>query len=216
MKLTNIELKYLNKTFGFLKIIKILELSPNNKRRYCEAECSCGNVVTRRIDKIVEGKSSCGCVTFYKNKDLIFTVEYRAWQEMKKRCYNKNRCNYHNYGKRGITVCDRWMNNFENFLEDMGNKPNKEYSLERINNDLGYYKENCKWATVIEQANNKRSNVLLTKDDITHTIAQWCVILGLNQSAVEERVKRGWSHEDCLKPIKVKKYIRGNTPISLL
>ena len=82
--------------------------------------------------------------------------EYWSWMGMKKRCYDESETNYHNYGGRGIKVCERWLESYDNFINDMGKKPNKEYTLDRINNDENYIKENCRWATIFQQANNKR------------------------------------------------------------
>ena len=84
------------------------------------------------------------------------TPEYRSWQAMKKRCHDPNTPSYSNYGGRGITVCDKWQNSFSRFLEDMGNIPYPSYTLDRINNDLGYFPDNCKWSSKAEQGANKR------------------------------------------------------------
>lgn len=84
------------------------------------------------------------------------TPEYRAWLDMKTRCLKESNKFYAHYGGRGITICQRWLESFENFYSDMGNKPSKEYSLERIDNDKGYEPANCKWADWLEQSTNKR------------------------------------------------------------
>lgn len=84
------------------------------------------------------------------------SLEYHSWYNMKTRCYNKNYDGFENYGARGITVCDRWRNSFENFYADMGPKPNKDYSLDRINTNGNYEPSNCRWATKSEQVRNQR------------------------------------------------------------
>lgn len=88
------------------------------------------------------------------------TKEYSIWRNMKDRCYNQKNKAYKNYGGRGILVCNEWKNSFSKFYEDMGDIPKDKQCIERINNNLGYSKENCKWATNEENARNKRSNVI--------------------------------------------------------
>jgi len=87
--------------------------------------------------------------------------EYHIWLGMKRRCYNRNDPSYCNYGGRGIQICERWLVNPADFIEDMGVRPSTAYSLERIDNNGNYSPSNCRWATITEQQNNKRTNVLV-------------------------------------------------------
>lgn len=99
---------------------------------------------------------SCGAhASKNKRHGLTDTIEHRAWARIRRRCYSPNYHNYHYYGGRGIRVCERW-DSFENFLADMGPRPGKGYSIERINNDGDYGPDNCKWATALEQSRNRR------------------------------------------------------------
>jgi len=109
------------------------------------------------------------------------------------RCKNPNHPAFDSYGERGIQVCDRWLK-FENFYADMGEKPDN-HSLDRIDNNGSYCPENCKWSTVKEQNNNKRSNRLLTADGMTLNLAQWEVKQGLTKGALSNRLNRGWTLE---------------------
>ena len=128
---------------------------------------------------------------------MSYSREYISWQTMKARCYNKNNDHYKNWGGRGIAVCDKWKNSFENFYEDMGKRP-AGTTLDRINNDKGYSPENCRWATMKQQENNRRNNHLITYNGKTMTISQWSERLNFKKHIIGERLKRGWSVEKAL------------------
>jgi len=132
------------------------------------------------------------------------TPEYYAWKEMKQRCFNPNHKAYSNYGDRGITVCDRWLNS-DNFLTDMGSRPTAKHSLDRINNDGDYSPKNCKWSTKAEQENNKRTNRLITIDGKTLNIAQWTKEMGFGRNVIRDRLNLGWSEYDAvMTPVQVR------------
>jgi len=168
-------------------------------------KCDCGkekvipfNFVTRGISK------SCSCLqkeftskrTRTHNK--TFSSEYRTWVGIKKRCLDKNNKFYSYYGGRGITMCDRWKNSFESFYEDMGDKQNPKLTLDRIDNNKGYYKENCRWATRKEQSANTRQRfdaLVYTFKGKTMTLPRWCEALNLNYKTLHVRLKSGWTVE---------------------
>ena len=108
--------------------------------------------------------------------------EYEAWVSMRKRCNSPSHAAYPNYGARGIIICDRWSL-FENFLEDMGPRP-EGMSLDRKNNAKGYSPDNCRWATKLQQCRNKRSNIYVTIGVETKCIAEWCLELGVRKGTI--------------------------------
>jgi len=134
----------------------------------------------------------------YNRHGLSGTPEYYAWKDMKRRCFNPNHKRYSDYGGRGITVCDRWLN-LENFLADMGSRPTAKHSLDRINNNGDYSFENCRWATKAEQDNNRRNNKpLITIENETYTIVQWAEKMGFSRTVIYRRLERGWSEFDAV------------------
>ena len=129
-----------------------------------KCKCDCGKETFVSSDNLRSGNTtSCGCLQKERASETktihrqSYSSEYRAWQNMKARCYNPNNKYYKNYGERGIEVCDRWKDSFENFFEDMGPKPSSKHSIDRIDVNGNYEPENCKWSTDQEQARNKRN-----------------------------------------------------------
>jgi hypothetical protein len=107
---------------------------------------------------------------------------------MKRRCYDKSQESYSRYGERGIKVCERWLNSFKAFCEDMGKRPSNEHTIERIDNSADYAPDNCKWATRKEQAYNRRSNHWITHQGATKTISQWADYLGIKRTTLMMRI----------------------------
>ncbi len=123
-----------------------------------------------------------------------------TWSAMIRRCTNPKAIDYKNYGSRGIVVCERWLD-VRNFIEDMGDRPSG-MSLERVDNNGPYSKENCIWADRRTQNINTRRNVLITHNGETHTVSVWAERLGLSSLKIYKRIHRGWNHADALDPRK--------------
>lgn len=141
---------------GAISVMQIAHMDARS-RRFWLCKCVCGKEFLVRVDKIAAQKS-CGClrpVPSTLSHRGTHTPEYEVWKNMLQRCGNPKNPRYPDYGGRGIAVCDRWLK-FDNFLADMGLRPNPELTIERINNELGYQPGNCKWATRSEQQRNKR------------------------------------------------------------
>ena len=127
---------------------------------------------------------------------LTGTTTFNIWATMKARCLNANKDSYHRYGGRGISVCDRWLS-FENFLEDMGERP-EDMSIERLDNDGNYEPSNCKWVTNHEQSRNKANNRWLEYQGERLILTDWSEKTGLSKQVIHRRLKAGWSVADTL------------------
>lgn len=117
---------------------------------------------------------------------------------MLQRCFNPDAPEYRNYGARDITVCERWRNSFEAFYSDIGPRPTKNHSIERINNSGDYSPENCRWATQKEQSRNKRNNRFLTYKGETLSMVEWAERLGMSYSVLNNRMFYNWPIERAL------------------
>ena len=125
------------------------------------------------------------------------TPTWAAWKDMKRRCLKPEAPNYHRYGGRGISVCDSWKDSFQNFLNDMGVRPDG-MTLERLNNNGDYNPTNCAWAPRSVQASNTRRNRRITIDGISKTIREWAREVGMNRSAIRHRLEAGWTDRDAV------------------
>ncbi len=137
-------------------------------------------------------------LTKHRGVALEFTPEYKAWAQMKSRCLNERDKSYARYGGRGITITSHWQNSFHNFLCDLGYRPTPQHSLDRINNDSGYCKDNCRWATKKQQSRNTKNNRRVTLGSETCTVAEWVERIGLRRQTFQERIRLGWTAEDAL------------------
>lgn len=156
-------------------------------------QCTCGKVVRCKNHNLLSGGTgSCGCL--WKEKitthGMTKTRAYVTWKAMKNRCYVPSRHSYKDYGGRGIRVCARWLESFENFLADMGQPPEGQ-TLDRINNDGHYTPKNCRWATYEVQLNNTSSNRRITAFGKTQSLTQWAREYQMPVTTLRNRILRG-------------------------
>ena len=179
-----------------------------------ECVCDCGNTTIATGTNLRGGKNlSCGCqrseVTVARNiagtkhgcssttkRDA--TSEYGIWAGIKSRCNNSNDSRFKYYGARGIKVCDRWSESFENFMTDMGLRPTNRHTIDRKNVNGNYEPSNCEWATYTVQGRNRRNNTLITFRGDTKCLAEWSEITGYSSFNIIWRIKKGWTVEAAL------------------
>lgn len=198
------ELFYIGKKYGRFTVSReSARERPFPYRRCMLCVCECGKKKSIRLTALLQGSiKSCGCLfdeTIEKRRTangLGKTVEYHAWQNMKLRCYSPKNSHFKNYGARGIVVSSDWLK-FENFYRDMGKRP-KGTSLDRIDNNGNYCKDNCRWGTQYEQSNNRTNTKRLTYKGITKSAKQWSDDLGISPKNILARLKYGWSVEEAL------------------
>ena len=191
--------------------LTVLSLPVRGDRNYkCKCQCDCGTIKMVGKYCLLRGESkSCGCLSKkYNHPDNYDKGTYKLWHTMIRRCYNKKTNGFESYGKKGVRVCDRWLgvNGFVNFMVDMGDRPSTDYSIDRISCATGYGPDNCRWATVYEQANNRTTNRAITINGTTLNCAQWARIYGINTQTLTERLKAGWDDERAVtQPVRKRK-----------
>lgn len=192
--------------FGRLTVIAVGELKGHSRMMICECECGVVKPVNKHNLRIGDS-ASCGCL----QKDMIafksanavqklHPVEYNTWVKIKARCLNpKDKC-YFRYGGKGITMCERWVESFHNFLIDMGKRPADKCSIDRIDNNGNYTPENCRWADMTEQCRNRSVSVYLEHNGQRLTLKEWEPIVGVKYKTLHFRYKKGWPTEKILSP----------------
>jgi len=199
------------KVFGRLTVVDLNTDRSTSKRKFWNCICDCGRPKIAGGDNLKNGKtSSCGCLfkeihPITQAKRRKFAPEEKAfrhiWRLMIRRCHNPRDNMYHHYGARDIKVCERW-HDYYNFKSDMFPRPDG-MTLERINNEEGYCPENCRWASQLDQCNNRRNSNRQTINGTTKTVSEWCRHYGISSSAVYQRLGRGWDIKSALtKPIR--------------
>lgn len=193
------------KKYGRLLVVKKADSIGGHARWLCK--CECGNECIVHGSSLKSGNTrSCGCYKRENAKKLYSSVRqndthlYAVWNGIKQRCRNKNNDSYHNYGGRGINICDEWANSYETFYEwaiRSGYKRGLE--IDRINCDGDYCESNCRFVTKNAQANNKRNVKLYTIDSVTKSLPQWCIQYDKDYYLVRQRVyKLGWQIKEAL------------------
>ena len=195
------------------------------RRRFAMFECICGNNFEAQVAHVrAKNIISCGCIGKERRRAKTFkhgecieygrSPEYSALYSLRARCYRITHPEYRNYGARGITVCDRWLNKengLANFLIDMGKRPSNNHSIERIDNNNGYTKDNCKWATRIEQLMNRRNTKLYTYKGETKHLNDWALELNISKDTLWRRInKQKMSFEEAVTApiVRKRKYLK--------
>lgn len=186
---------YSGKVVNMLTLLNLSDRAA--KHAYWVCLCECGETKDIRADVLRAGKQkSCGCQLGAPTHRMSRVPIYWLWQNMIRRCTDPKNHAYKDYGGRGISVCDRWRS-FDNFFADMGEKP-AGASLDRIDNNLGYSPENCRWATWKTQHRNRRTNKYIEIDGVTRTLAEWCEIYHQPYPRILRRIKFGMSPKAAL------------------
>ena len=171
---------------------------------YWNCICDCGKTSVVCGSRLISNRTrSCGCLGPGLSRTRNATQNgasktrlYRLLYGMRDRCYNKNGKDYKNYGGRGIRICDEWLQNPNTFIQWANDNGYKNgLSIDRINVNGNYEPNNCRWVSAKTQANNRRSNLIITFEGKTMSAAEWCELKGWNRHVIPERLRKGWSLE---------------------
>ena len=184
-------------------------LSRVSGQRKWLCRCECGTVKTVATSHLRQGKSrSCGCLekeltsARAKTHGMSATVEHRTWMSMRDRCRNPKAAHYDCYGGRGITVCERWINSFGNFYEDMGPRPSSRHSIDRIDVNGHYEPQNCRWATTKQQRRNTRKTRIVCYLGRDISLAEAAELSGIPVATLAQRLKLGWGSDRLFSPVR--------------
>lgn len=185
--------------FNMMTVLEELPIGPNGRVLKCQ--CDCGNIKQVLLPHLIRSLiKSCGC---HRRKmatkhGMWESREYSSWENMIQRCTNPKAAKYDMYGGRGVTVCERWLNSFQAFYEDMGPRP-ENTSLDRRDSNKGYYKENCKWSNLREQLVNVRFfNHPIRYGEVVKTAEDWLIELNLDRDIFKSRILRGFTFKEAL------------------
>lgn len=183
--------------FGYLTVKNKVKVSYGKYKWLCL--CDCGKEHLVNTYHLLNGDIvSCGCMHYKIGHGQTNTRLYHIWCTMKARCNRKSSAKYRRYGGRGIRLCNEWRC-FENFYSwAMENGYDETLSINRIDNDGDYCPENCRWATVKQQANNTSRTKRITAFGQTHSVSEWSEITGIDAKLIYRRLYRGWSEEAAL------------------
>lgn len=211
---------YVGKRFGFLKVLKFKEKRPPNGY-YWYCKCDCGKMTVVAASNLRSGTTqSCGCGIKVSKKiihRLSRTYIYGIWQAMKSRCYDRSFLGYKNYGGRGIKVCEFLLSSPSNIIFMIGNRPTRNHSIDRIENNGNYscglcpqcirhgWPMNIRWATREQQSRNRRGNHPLTINGTTLLLVEWAELMGITPTAIYHRINRGESGYEILRPMGVRR-----------
>lgn len=203
-KQINVMRKLIDLTGKQIGNYKVIKHNHTGHSSFWLCECVCGNIRVVSGDNLRRGHSKgCGCQTKQRVSEanrkhgMYQSSEYSSWRSMKARCLSKNDPYYHIYGGRGIILCDRW-NSFENFFADMGLKPTKKHSIDRIDVNGNYEPSNCRWATPKEQGNNTTRTRYVTFNGATLSLKMMSEKNNISYIVLKNRLRYGWSEEQAL------------------
>lgn len=209
--LMEIKMNLIGKKFNRLTILSIFN---QKNKKYCVCRCDCGKIATIRLDHIKSQETkSCGCYNQevaskrMKTHGMSKSRIYKIYNNMERRCKDITYPQYYLYGGRGINICEEWSKSFCSFYKWAINNGYKEnLTIDRIDNNKSYCPENCRWVTMLEQSNNRRTNSFVDYNGETHTFAQWERILGFPRSTLSYRFKKGWDKKRAFTtPVKERK-----------
>lgn len=187
-------------------ISRFIKRTAHSENAVWKYKCECGTTGTVHQGNLTAGTSgSCGCLhseivkatkTVHGESDKA--PEWFTWMGMIQRCENKKNPQYKDYGGRGIRIYPRWRKSYPAFLLDVGRRPSPSHTLNRKNNNKGYYPGNVNWATWSEQNRNRRSNVVLRLNGTSRTVIEWAELRGMSPTTIYGRLRRGWPPKEAV------------------